>query len=90
MSNTTFVWKYILTRLITSTHPAVYQYVMGGHKSKESAVMRITEEAYEWCNPYWMGDDVFNITFVRGVCRQYLKYMELEWKNGNIKIKSIY
>jgi len=90
MSDTTFVWKCFFVRLIPTTHPAVYQYIMGGVRSKESAVMRITEEVFRWCSPYWMGNETFTITFIRGIARQYLKSLEDEWKRGNVKLKEIY
>jgi len=90
MSITTFIWKYFFSRLITSNHPAVYQYIKGGHRSKETAIKRVTEEIYDYCNPYWMGDDSFDLVFIRGVAREYLKIMEEEYKCGNIKVREIY
>ena len=90
MSITTFIWKHFFVKLIPPTHPAVYQYVIGGHRSKETAVKRITEEVYDYCNPYWMGDNVFELSYIRGISRQYLKVMNHECKLGNIKVKEIY
>lgn len=90
MTNTTFIWRYFCIPMIPPSHPAVYQYVMGGRQSKTTAIRRVTEEVFDWCNPYWMGDDSFTLEFVRGVCRQYLAFLEHEWKNGNIKVKEIY
>ena len=90
MSITTFIWKYFFARLITPNHPAVYQYVKGGHRSKETAIKRVTEEVYDYCNPYWMGDDSFDLVFIRGIAREYLKIMEQEYKCGNITVREIY
>jgi len=90
MTPTTFIWKHFFSRLIPPSHPAVYQYVKGGHRSKETAIKRVTEEVYDYCNPYWMGDDVFDLVFVKKVSKQYLKVMEQEYKCGNIKIREIY
>lgn len=90
MSATTFIWKYFFARLITPSHPAVYQYVKGGHRSKETAIKRVTEEVYDYCNPYWMGDDAFDLVFVRGIAREYLRIMNDEYLRGNIKVQEIY
>lgn len=90
MSDTTFLWKYFFMRLITDDHPSLYQYIKGGRRSKESAVMRITEEIYDWVSPQWMGDWNINIVTVRGVARQYLTFKETQWKKGLVKIKEIY
>ncbi len=90
MTKTTFIWRCYFTKLITESHPAVYQYVRGGVRSKETAIKRVTEEIYNWCNPYWLGDDFVDIVFIRGIARQYLKAMEEKWKDGKIKIREIY
>lgn len=90
MEITKFIWKYFFTKLIKDNHPAVYQYIKGGYRSKETAVMRITEEVYEYCNPYWMGSDSFDITLIRSVSREYLKNMNEEYNLGNITIQEIY
>lgn len=90
MTTTTFIWKHFFSRMITPSHPAVYQYIKGGHRSKETAIRRITEEVYEYCNPYWMGDDNFDIVFIRGIARQYLRIMLDEYIKGNIKVREIY
>ena len=70
--------------MILDSHPAVYQYVKGQSKSRETAVMRVAEISYK---PF---TDTFTISKVRGVARQYLKMKESEYKAGRIKIKSIY
>lgn len=90
MSKTTFIWRYFFMNIITQSHPAVYQYIKGGVRSKETAINRVTEEIYDWCNPYWLGDDAIDIVFIRGISRQYLKMMEEKWKLGEIKIREIY
>lgn len=90
MSLTTFIWKYFFVKMITENHPAVYQYIKGGERSKSSAINRITEEVYDVCNPYWLGDSNIDITYIRGIARQYLKIMEKEYMLGNIKIQDIY
>ena len=90
MSITTFIWNHFFTKMITPNHPAVYQYIIGGDRSKESAIKRITEEVYEYCNPYNMGDDAFELTFIRGIARQYLRFMVDEYKLGNITVREIY
>jgi hypothetical protein len=76
--------------LLPTTHPAVYQYVIGGKNSKTSAIMRATNIVFEYTNPYWMGDDSFTLEFTRGVVRQYLEFLENEYKRGKIKVKEIY
>jgi len=90
MSKTTFIWRYFFTKIITQSHPAVYQYIKGGVRSKETAISRVTEEMYDWCNPYWLDDEDIDIIFIRGISRQYLKSMEEQWKAGKIKIREIY
>lgn len=90
MSKTTFIWQYFCLTLIPPSHPTVFQYVKGGNKSKTSAIMRATEIIYEYTNPFWMGDDSFTLEFTRGVVRQYLDFLEAEYKKGNIKVKEIY
>jgi hypothetical protein len=90
MDKKTFILKNFFIKLIPSTHPAVYQYIKGGHKSKNSAVMRVTEEIYEWCNPYWMGEDSFTLEYIRGISRLYLAFMDNEFNEGRITPQEIY
>jgi hypothetical protein len=85
MSDTTFIWKYLLLKLIGDDHPAVYIYCVGQNRSKKSAVGKLTEEIYEWIGP-----DVFPIQFVRGVCKQFLEFKYDQYKKGEIKVKEIY
>lgn len=77
-------------KLIKPDHPAVYQYIRGGVRSKNSAIIRITKEVYGWCDPYWMGDDSFTLEYTRGIARLYLAFLEHEYNEGNINLKEIY
>lgn len=83
MTDTTLIWK-VMVIMILDSHPEVYQYIKGQHKSREAAIMRVTEIAYK---PF-MG--AYNISKVRGVAREFLKMKEGEYKAGRIKVKSIY
>lgn len=90
MDKKTFVIKNFFLTLIPNNHPAVYQYIKGGDKSRNSAVMRVTEEVYEWCNPYWMGEDSFTLEYIRGIARLYLAFMENEYNESRITLQGIY
>ena len=45
MTDTTLIWK-AMNIMILDSHPAVYQYVKGQSKSREGAVMRVSEILY--------------------------------------------
>jgi len=83
MSNTTIIWE-MMDAIIKDDHPSVYQYIKGKSKSREAAVMRVTEILA----PIFEG--AYDVSKIRGVVREFLKQKENDFKSGNMKIKSIY
>ncbi len=83
MSDTTIIWE-TMDAIIKDDHPSVYQYIKGKNKSRETAIMRITGILA----PIFYGG--YDIAKIRSVAREFLKQKEINFKNGIIKIKSIY
>lgn len=83
MTDTTLIWDAI-TILIPDSHPAIYQYMRGQSKSKETAMMRIIGVL----EPLFRG--AYDVSKIRKVSREYLQMKHAEYKKGNIKVKSIY
>lgn len=83
MSDTTIIWE-LMDAIIKDDHPSLYQYIKGKSKSRETAVMRVTGILA----PIFEG--AYDVSKIRGVAREFLKQKEVEFKRGNIKIKSIY
>ena len=90
MDKKTFILENFFIKFITTEHPAIYQYIKGGHRSRNSAIMRVTNEIYGWCDPYWMGEDSFTLEYIRGLTRLYLTFMEYEYNNGKFKLQETY
>lgn len=70
--------------MIMDSNPIIYQYIKGQQKSRETAVMRITETLSK------LFYSVFDIVDIRKVAREFLSFKESEYKKGHITIKSIY
>lgn len=83
MSDTTIIWEMI-DAIIKDDHPTVYQYVSGRQLSKESAIMRIGNTIV----PIFEG--AYDKNKVKMVIIEFLKQKERDYKQGLIKIKSIY
>ena len=83
MTDTTLIWQ-AMNIIVTDSHPAIYQFIKGQSKSKDSAIMRVTELTYN------IFSGVFDIAEVRGVAREFLTMKGKEYMNGHIKIKCIY
>lgn len=83
MTDTTIIWE-LISVIVKDDHPSIYQYIKGKNRSREASVMRITGIIAP------IFDGAYDISKIRGVVRDYLKQKESDWKNGKIKIKSIY
>lgn len=83
MSDTEIIYNFIKVS-VPDDHPAIYQYIIGKKRSKETAVNNVTKLAEGILNPpYSMGH-------IRTVTKRFLKEKEKEYKEGKIKINPIY
>ena len=69
---------------IPDSHPALYQYIMGGEKSKESAINRIYSLFAGVITPPYSSKEV------RDVVKHFLVVKDEMYAKGKIKISSIY
>lgn len=74
----------IMSAMVPNDHPIIYQYIKGGFRSRDSAIIRLTG----FISPIFVG--AYDISIIRGEARKFLKQKEKDYKNGVIKIKSIY
>lgn len=76
---------YDLLRLsIPNDHPALYQYIKGGERSKAGAVNNIFASIDGLMNP------PYSIGHIRTVIRRFLKDKKKEYKEGLFEPKPIY
>lgn len=83
MTDTNILFIY-LNKIIPNEHPIVYQYVMGGQRSKDSAITRCVGECKSAFN------DAVSDMFIKKTVSQFLEFKRLEHSRGNIQITSIY
>jgi len=83
MSTTKIIWD-VMSVMVKSDHPIIYQYIMGKSRSRESAVMRLTGLTAR------IFTGVYDDAKIRSVARSYLKQKEDDYKKGLIKIKPIH
>lgn len=83
MSDSKIILEFLFI-IIPDDHPAIYQYIMGGDRSKVSAINNITKIVYNLFSPPYTDGHI------RTVIRTFLKEKKREYKNGLIKIKPIY
>ena len=69
---------------IPDSHPALYQYIMGGEKSKESAINRIYSLFEGVITPPYSSKEV------KDVVKHFLVVKDEMYAKGKIKISSIY
>ena len=69
---------------IPDSHPAVYQYIMGGEKSKESAINRIYSLFEGVITPPYSSKEV------RDIVKHFLVIKDEMYAKGKIKIAPIY
>lgn len=68
---------------IPDEHPAIYQYVMGGDRSKMTAINNIYKVTSVITPPFSQGH-------VRTIIRRFLKNKKEQYQRGEINIKPIY
>lgn len=83
MSDKQLIWKY-LNHEFSDSHPAIYQYVMGGPKSTIACVIRLTNSCLSVFHPC-MSDE-----FIEKTCTEYLEIKKSRADEGLFTPKSIY
>jgi hypothetical protein len=83
MSDSKIILEFLFV-VIPDDHPALYQYIMGGDRSKVSAVNNIAKVVHGIFSP------PYSDGHIRTVIRTFLKQKKHEHQKGLIKIKPIY
>ena len=83
MSDTEIIYIFIELS-VPNDHPAIYQYIKGRERSKQSAVNNILKLTDGILNP------PYTIGHIRTVIRKFLKEKDRQYKSGEIKITPIY
>tara|TARA_Y100001937_G_C7131880_1_gene337931 strand:+ start:2211 stop:2462 length:252 start_codon:yes stop_codon:yes gene_type:complete len=82
--NDTKIILNLINISIPDSHPALYQYITGGEKSKESAINRIYNLFEGVITPPYSSKQV------RGVVKCFLEVKNEMYSRGEIKITPIY
>ena len=83
MSDSIIIWKF-LQRQFPDDHPSIYVYVAGQKRSEETAIstiMSLTKPIF--CPP-------LAEPFVLNIVKSYLDRKKQDYKNGKIRVKSLY
>jgi hypothetical protein len=83
MTDKRIIWEALMY-LVPSSHPAIYNYIEGGSRSKESAMMKAVGAVY----PLFRG--AYDVSMIRKEARTYLEVMAEDYRKGKFEIKSIY
>lgn len=83
MSDSEIILEF-LSVVIPNDHPAIYQYIIGGDRSKISAINNIANIIHDVFSP------PYSDGHIRTVIRTFLKEKKHEHQKGLIKIKPIY
>lgn len=83
MSDTKIILN-VVQLSIPDDHPAIYQYISGGRRSRETAIANIVKLFDGILTP------PYSIGHVRRVVKSFLKVKQIQYKEGKIKIKPIY
>jgi len=83
MSDTEIIYNFINVA-VPNDHPAVYQYVIGKKRSKETAVNNIVKITDGVLSP------PYSIGHIRTVAKRFLKEKEEQYIKGEIIVNPIY
>jgi len=79
MEDRRIIWEVFII-LIPNSHPAVYNYIEGGIRSKESAMMRVAGSVY----PLFRG--AYDVSMIRKEARLYLQVKAEDYKEGKFEL----
>ncbi len=83
MSDKLLIFKYLKTEF-NNSHPAIYQYVMGGSRSSAASHIRLFQNSCQIFYP------CMSESFIWDTCKEFLDEKKDEAKRGDFKPKPIY